>query len=86
MRDHQLTLAGDEIQRLRVSVNGDLLSDTVGMEREGTWRFRVHEDMLRPGLNRFRLHLARANPPSDADRRPLSAAFSQISIERAEES
>ena len=88
---HQLTLSGwplpgGEIQRLRVSVNGALLPDTVEMEREGTWRFRVHEDMLRLGLNRVRLHLGRAHSPSDADPRPLSAAFSQISIGRAEES
>ena len=89
MRDHHLTvsgwpLSGDAIQRLRVSVNGELLNETVVMEREGTWRFRVDEDVLRPGLNRFRLHLAWAKAPSDADRRPLSAAFSQISIEATE--
>ena len=90
LRDHRLTLSGwplegDEIQRLRVSVNGELLAETVVMRGEGTWAFRVGEDVLRRGLNQVRLHLAWANPPSDADRRALSAAFSQVSIEVVED-
>ena len=81
LRDHRLTLSGwplggDEVQRLRVLVNGELLVETVVMQGEGSWVFRVGEDVLRRGLNQVRLHLAWANPPSDADRRALSAAFS----------
>lgn len=88
MRDHRLNLSGwplggDETQRLRVSVNGELLGETAIMQREGAWQFHIGEDQLRHGLNRVQLHLARANPPSDADRRALSAAFDRISIEVA---
>lgn len=74
-------LGGDEVQRLRVSVNGELLAETVVMQGEGSWVFRVGEDVLRRGLNQVRLHLAWANPPSDADRRALSAAFDYVSID-----
>ena len=89
-RDHRLTLSGwpldgDEAQRLQVSVNGMLLDETVVMQGAGTWVFRVGEDVLRRGLNQVRLHLAWANP-SDADRRALSAAFSQVSIDLGEAS
>ena len=91
IHDHRLTLSGlplrgDELQRLRISVNGELLDETVVIQHAGTWSFRIHEDVLRPGLNLFRLHLAWAKAPSDADRRVLSAAFSQIAIEPLEES
>ena len=86
LRDHRLTLSGwplggDEVQRLRVSVNGELLAETVVMQGEGSWVFRVGEDVLRRGLNQVQLHLAWANPPSDADRRALSAAFDYVSID-----
>lgn len=86
MRDHRLNLSGWPLggsgtQRLAVSVNGEFLSDPVVMRGEGTWQFPIAEAVLRHGPNRIRLHLASASPPSDADRRALSAAFDRISIE-----